>query len=74
MDKKTLIIAQLIITCLMAGSMSGIMSLISMGPTAEWLAGWPKAFLVAWPIAFLLTQLTSWIGFRVAFRVRRILG
>jgi len=42
---------------MMAASMSGIMSLIALGPTTEWLAGWPKKFIWAWPIAFVLTMI-----------------
>ncbi len=72
MDKKTLLIAQLLITLMMAASMSGIMSAIGMGLTSEWLRAWPKQFLIAWPIAFILTQLTSRIGFALAFRLRRV--
>lgn len=73
MDKKTLIIAQIIITFLMALSMSGIMSVITLGPTAEWLHAWPKQFAIAWPIAFILTQAATRIAFPVAFRLRRLL-
>lgn len=71
MDKKTLLIAQLLITFMMAASMSGIMSAFSTGLTQDWLAAWPKQFLIAWPIAFVLTQITSRIGFAIAFRLRR---
>jgi len=35
LDKKTLRLAQLFITFMMAGLMSGIMSLFALGPTAE---------------------------------------
>ncbi|MFZ4605064.1 MAG: DUF2798 domain-containing protein [Caulobacter sp.] len=64
--KKTLLLAQVFITLMMAFSMSGIMSLIALGPTREWLAAWPKAFLMAWPIAFGLTLVTGPLGFRMA--------
>lgn len=63
MDRKTLIIAQVLITFMMAGLMSGVMSLIAMGPTAEWLANWPRQVLIAWPIAFVFTQLTGPLAF-----------
>lgn len=36
-DKRTLLLAHLLFTFMMAVSMSGIMSMIAMGPTAEWL-------------------------------------
>lgn len=72
MDKKTLLIAQILITLMMAVSMSGIMSLIAMGPSAEWLAAWPRAALTAWPIAFVLTLGVTRIAFFTAFRLRRL--
>lgn len=58
MNKKTILISQLLMTFMMAASMSGIMSLIAMGPTAEWLVAWPGQFASAWPIAFVLTMVT----------------
>ncbi|RYG12492.1 MAG: DUF2798 domain-containing protein [Burkholderiales bacterium] len=51
---------------MMAVSMSGIMSLIAMGPTAQWLAAWPMQALIAWPIAFVLTQGVGPIAFFLA--------
>jgi hypothetical protein len=69
MPKKVLIVAQLCITFCMAVSMSGIMSLIAMGPSAEWLAAWPIAAITAWPIAFILTQFFSRFGFFVAHKL-----
>lgn len=71
MDKKTLLIAQILITLMMAATMSGIMSAIGMGMTREWLGLWPKQFLIAWPIAFVMTQITSRLAFAIAFRLRR---
>ena len=68
MNRKTIIIAQILITLMMATLMSGTMSLIAMGPTAEWLAGWPRQALIAWPIAFIFTQLTTPLAFALAHR------
>jgi Zn-dependent protease with chaperone function len=56
MDKKTAIISQVFMTFLMALSMSGIMSLIMLGPTTVWLRIWMTQFVMAWPIAFVLTM------------------
>ena len=56
MDKRTILISQLLMTFMMALSMSAIMLLIAVGPTAAWLEAWPKQFLIAWPIAFILTM------------------
>lgn len=68
-DRKTLLFAQLLITLMMAASMSGIMSLIALGPTQEWLHVWPRQFVIAWPIAFVLTFFVSRIAFGIAKRV-----
>ncbi len=65
-DKKTLLVAQAMITMMMALSMSGIMSLIALGPTAHWLREWPVAFITAWPIAFCLTLFVGPLGFKLA--------
>ncbi|MYM55032.1 DUF2798 domain-containing protein [Thalassovita mangrovi] len=74
MDRKTLIVAQLLITVMMAVLMSGFMSLIAIGPTAEWLAGWPRQAITAWPIAFILTQGVSPLAFALAVRVTKRRG
>lgn len=68
MKRKTLILAQLLITFMMAFLMSGTMSLIAIGPTAEWLANWPRQALIAWPIAFIFTQVTTPLAFALANR------
>ena len=56
MDKKSIILSQVIMTFLMASLMSGLMGVIIQGPSIEWLTAWPKQFLIAWPIAFALTM------------------
>lgn len=71
-DKPTLLLSQLLITLMMAFSMSGIMSLIALGPSAEWLRIWPRQFIIAWPIAFVLTLFISRFGFFLAHRLRRL--
>jgi hypothetical protein len=68
-NRKTLLFAQLMITMMMAASMSGIMSMIALGPTLEWLHAWPRQFIIAWPIAFVLTLFVSRIAFGIAGRV-----
>lgn len=57
MDKKTILLSQVIMTFIMASTMSGLMGLIiGGGPSAEWLGMWGRSFIVAWPIAFALTM------------------
>ncbi|MEH6647789.1 DUF2798 domain-containing protein [Sulfitobacter sp.] len=66
MDKKSLILTQIFMTFLMAVSMSGIMSFISLGPTALWLSVWPKSALIAWPFAFALGAIAFSVSLRIA--------
>lgn len=73
MNKKTLIIAQILMTFLMALSMSGIMSAMALGLTRQWLAVWPQQFLIAWPVAFALTLLATRIAFPLAARLGRLI-
>ena len=56
MNKKRALLTQVIMTFIMAATMSGIMGLIFTGPSMHWLTGWPRQFLIAWPIAFVLTM------------------
>jgi hypothetical protein len=69
MERKTLFLAQLLITFMMAASMSGIMSMVALGPTMQWLYAWPHQFIIAWPIAFVLTLFVSQIAFGIANHV-----
>lgn len=68
-ERKPLLLAQLIITFMMAASMSGIMSMVALGPTTQWLHVWPHQFIIAWPIAFVLTLFVGRIAFGIANRV-----
>ena len=56
MSKKSVLLSQVIMTFIMAATMSGLMGLIFTGPSMEWLTAWPKQFIIAWPIAFALTM------------------
>lgn len=67
MEKKTLIVAQIFMTCMMAFTMSGIMMFIAIGPENFVVTEWLTQFVIAWPIAFVMTQLVSRIAFPLAF-------
>lgn len=71
MHKKTAILTQVIMTFLMAGSMSGIMLLIAIGPGQTFIETWPKQWIIAWPIAFVVTQVLFPFSNHLA---RKILG
>lgn len=68
-NKKTLLVAQLFITLMMAFSMSGIMSLIILGPTLFKVDTWMSTFIMAWPIAFCLSIPVGKIAFAIAGRL-----
>jgi hypothetical protein len=70
--KRTLLIAQVLITLMMATLMSGIMSMIALGPTELWLRVWPRQIIIAWPIAFCLTLVVSRVGFNLARRINSL--
>ena len=70
-SKKTLILAQVFISLMMAFLMSGIMSMIALGPTHLWLWAWPWQFILAWPIAFCLSLVVSRLGFALSVRLTR---
>jgi len=74
MDKKTLLIAQVLMTFMMALLMSGIMSAIALGPGRAWLSVWMKQFIMAWPIAFVLTLGVARVAFPLAARLSRLIG
>lgn len=71
MDRKTRVIAQIMITTGMATLMAGTMSLIVLGPTKEWLTVWPRQVAIAWPFAFVFSQIVSPLAFAVAVRMTR---
>lgn len=67
MPKKTQFVLQLLITFMMALTMSGIMGFIAAGP--GFLAHWPLTFITAWPIAFILTQVVTPVALKLAFLI-----
>lgn len=68
-SKKTLILAQVFISAMMAFLMSGIFSFAHLGLTVEWLAGWSHTFIVAWPLAFVLSLGVGPLAFFMANKV-----
>jgi len=67
MPKKTQLTLTLIMTFLMALTMSGVMGFINAGPA--YVAHWPVSFLTAWPIAFVVSQVVNPLAFKLAFIV-----
>lgn len=71
MNVKTIIVTQIIMTCLMALSMSGIMLYIAIGSTPDFFTIWMKQFIVAWPIAFVMTNVMWPIANKIARTILR---
>lgn len=71
MDRKSALLAQVFMTFMMAAAMSGIMGLVAIGPSIEWLTAWPRQFLVAWPVAFALTMVAWPAAMRLSRAVTR---
>ena len=66
MDKTTMFLTQVIMTFMMATTMSGIISLTE----ALWLSSWLKSALIAWPIAFVLDGIAFPTASCIAHRLR----
>lgn len=71
---RTVLIAQVFISCMMAGLMTGIFGALKSGLTPEFLSLWGHSFIVAWPLAFVLSLGVGPIAFRLAWHVNRRLG
>lgn len=65
-SKKTLILAQVFISAMMAFMMSGIFSFAHFGLTSEWLVRWSQTFIIAWPLAFVLSLGVGPLSFYLA--------
>lgn len=70
---RTILLAQLFISCMMAALMTGIFGFINLGATAEFLHQWGRNFATAWPIAFLLSLGVGPIAFKIAYQINRLL-
>lgn len=65
-DTKTLLIAQLFISGMMAFMMTGFFGFLHFGLTSQWMHEWSSAFVIAWPVAFCLSLIVGKIAFRLA--------
>ena len=67
--KQTIILAQALISCLMAFLMTGIFTFVEFGLTQEWAAVWLRNYIVAWPVAFVLSLVVSHQCIKLAIRL-----
>jgi hypothetical protein len=65
-DTKTILIAQLLISGMMAFFMTGFFGFLHFGPTSAWLHEWRNAFVIAWPVAFCLSIFVGKLSFKIA--------
>ena len=71
---RRMLIAQGLISAMMACLMTGIFGLVSHGVTPEFPALWGRAFVMAWPLAFVLSLVVGPLAFRMAARLDRMIG
>ncbi|EKD60798.1 MAG: 50S ribosomal protein L1 [uncultured bacterium] len=70
---RTILLAQLFISCMMAALMTGIFGFAKLGATQAFMQQWRQSFIVAWPIAFMLSLVVGPIAFKLAYQVNRLL-
>lgn len=68
-DTRTVLIAQALISLMMAFLMTGIFCFLSMGLDPAMPQRWMLNFVTAWPIAFCLSIPVSKLAFGLAFRL-----
>lgn len=68
-EKRTIILAQVFISCMMALLMTFLFSILPFGLMPGWFGTWMAHWLTAWPVAFLLSLGVGPLAFALAFRV-----
>lgn len=63
---RTILIAQALISLMMAFFMTGFFSFLELGFSGRWFEVWAGHFVLAWPVAFCLSLPVSKIAFDVA--------
>ena len=70
---RTVLLAQLFISGMMATFMSGLFALWVLGPTQAFLTEWGQRILVDWPVAFVFSLGVGSLAFKLAYQVNRLL-
>ncbi len=70
--KSTVILAQVVISAMMALLMTGIFTALPLGFAPGWLGIWMTRFATAWPIAFVLAIGVGPLAFWLARRTQRL--
>lgn len=66
---KTLVLAQLLISLMMATLMTGFFSFLALGFSEVWPQAWFHNFIIAWPLAFCLSLVVGKLAFGIAHKV-----
>lgn len=66
---KTILVAQFLISLMMAFLMTGIFSLLNLGVSLATLKIWLMQFITAWPMAFVLSLGVSKLAFAIAYKL-----
>lgn len=59
MTRKEKIIAGLLMSLVMAFSISGFFTLMRFGLAPDWYAAWAKAFAASWPVGLVISTLIA---------------
>jgi len=70
-EKKTVLLAQVFISLMMAFLMTLIFTAIPMHFAEGWHVTWLQRFVTAWPIAFILSLGAGPVAFLLANRLMR---
>ena len=70
---RTVLLAQLFISGIMASAMSLYMGVAHSGMGIGFLPLWGKSILMAWPVAFVLSLGIGPLAFWLAYRLQRLL-
>ncbi len=70
---RTVLVAQVFISGMMAGLMTGFFGFINLGATPAFVTQWWQSFVVGWPVAFVFSLGVGPLAFKCAQRVNRLL-
>lgn len=71
-SKRTILLAQALISGMMAALMTGTFGLLHSGASVAFLHDWGQSFITAWPIAFCFSLVVGPLAFRIATQVNRL--
>lgn len=70
-EKRTHLVFGILLSGFMAAIFAGLMPLLALGFTVEWLFAWGKGFLVGWPLGFGVVSLVNKPFMRLAVQLTK---